>query len=136
LRAVDADGQPLAYHVIDGALPPVLALQPDGSFTGAAIAPGTYRVTVRACDNSDPPACDDVALTLAVTAGEVIQLPRPPSGLPVMPKPVDPEVGGKVLVAPPRPTPLPRTGGGWPMSSVSAVLGLAALLRGVGRRRW
>jgi hypothetical protein len=135
LRAVDAEGQPLAYRVIDGALPPVLTLQPDGSFTGVAIAPGTYRVTVQACDNSDPPGCDDVSLTLAVTAGEVD--PHPPdTGPPVVPGPVDPEVGGKTVVAPPKPAPLARTGGGWPLGAVIAVLGLAVLLRGVGRRRW
>ncbi len=121
LRASDPDGDPLVYSLVDGALPPVVTLRPDGTFVGPAIVAGTYLVRIRACDTVVPPACEDIALTLAVIEGGVgpeSEPKRPPQG-----------------VVPPLPDSLPRTGGGpWLPGGLSAV-GLSFLLREWARRR-
>ena len=80
LPPVDAEGDPLTYTVIGGALPPELFLNPDGTWSGAADE-GTYTVTIEACDDQAPPACSTLTLVLqlsrlAATGIEAVAMAR------------------------------------------------------------
>ncbi len=90
LTATDPDGDPRTFTVTGGTLPPGVTLNPDGTFGGAATAPGTTTVTVGVSDgrggsatttlvvtvtapaNRAPAAVDDTA---TVTAGSSVDTP-------------------------------------------------------------
>ena len=67
LEAVDEDRDALVYLVVDGALPPGLTLNPDGTWSGGVLETGTFALTVESCDPYG--ACADQVLTITVTAG-------------------------------------------------------------------
>jgi len=58
---------PYTYAVTAGALPPGLALQPDGEITGQASTDGTSSFTVSVTDSENPPAAVTQAESIAVT---------------------------------------------------------------------
>jgi len=71
LKAGDPDGDPYTFILADGALPPGVALNDDGTFSGSPAAAGTFVSTVRVCDIHG--LCADGALTIRVQAN---QLPK------------------------------------------------------------
>ena len=74
LEAIDANGDPLVYSMLGGSLPPGVTLNPDGSFSGTAVASGEYTVTVEVCDDGVPALCDTTTLTVVVGLG-LVNLP-------------------------------------------------------------
>ncbi|MBE0540498.1 MAG: DUF4082 domain-containing protein, partial [Verrucomicrobia bacterium] len=58
---------PYEWSVVDGSLPPGVALSPAGDFTGTPTAVGLYSFTVEVSDADDPPAVATKPLSLAIT---------------------------------------------------------------------
>lgn len=65
LEATDPDGHPLTYSLAGGTLPPGIGITPEGSFSGATTAPGTFTATVVVSDGHG--GTDTTTLTLTVT---------------------------------------------------------------------
>jgi hypothetical protein len=61
--------QTATLEVIDGALPPGIALGAGYEFTGAATAPGEYLARIQGCLPSFVPDCDEAVLALTVDGG-------------------------------------------------------------------
>ncbi len=64
LGYTDPDGNPYTVTLLSGALPPGLALNSNGTWSGAVSRSGSYSFTVQACDNATPPACTTTPVTL------------------------------------------------------------------------
>ena len=71
LKAGDPDGDPYTFILAAGALPPGVALNDDGTFSGSPAAAGTFISTIRVCDIHG--LCADGTLTIRVQAN---QLPK------------------------------------------------------------
>jgi LPXTG-motif cell wall-anchored protein len=71
LEAQDPDGDAYTFVLAEGTLPPGLALNDDGTFSGSPAAAGTFNSTVRVCDIHG--LCTDGSLTIRVQAD---QLPK------------------------------------------------------------
>ena len=52
--------------VLSGSLPAGLRLNPDGTFSGHATAPGSYPIVIEVCDNGTPELCSTQAVVLQV----------------------------------------------------------------------
>ena len=66
LVAVDEDADPLIYFVLEGAMPPGLTLNPDGTWSGGVLGSGTFTLTVETCDPHG--ACADQVLMITVVS--------------------------------------------------------------------
>ncbi|MDX6199719.1 MAG: large repetitive protein [Actinomycetota bacterium] len=139
LAATDPDGDPLIYSLVDGALPPGVQLNTNGTFGGSADAAGSYPVVLRVCDNGVPAMCSNTALVIAVRAIGPALAPSPsPAAVPAVPTPGAPTpapspVAEGAVVANAAPVrPLPRTGA--PLSAL-LLIGLGTLVLGLGFRR-
>jgi uncharacterized repeat protein (TIGR01451 family) len=62
LAATDVDGDPLTYSIVNGALPPTVTLNPDGSFSGGASPHGTYPVKIKVSDGNGGSANTDLTI--------------------------------------------------------------------------
>jgi uncharacterized repeat protein (TIGR01451 family) len=73
LTAADPDGQALTFTLDNGALPPGITLNADGTFSGVATyqAAGSYTATVKATD----PEAASASTTLAITVTNVDTTP-------------------------------------------------------------
>ncbi|NNF10470.1 MAG: tandem-95 repeat protein [Acidimicrobiia bacterium] len=60
----DPEGDPLTVTLRNGSLPAGLVLNPDGTWSGEALAPGTYAFTVDVCDPAG--ACSVMVLSISV----------------------------------------------------------------------
>lgn len=72
LEATDPEGQTISYALIDGGLPPDLAVNSDGSLTGNLVEvsdPTSYSFTVRASDEAPTPNTADRTFNFTVIHG-------------------------------------------------------------------
>jgi Putative Ig domain len=74
-----AGAPPWTWRLVSGALPPGLALSPQGTLTGVPSAVGTYRVQVRATDSATPPHTISYHLELVVHPLLEVNWDQPPA---------------------------------------------------------
>lgn len=60
------DDNIISLVITDGVLPPVLSINPDGSFSGTATTIGTYTVQIEICDDGTPQRCSLFSVTIRV----------------------------------------------------------------------
>lgn len=73
------------FTLREGALPPGITLQRDGSFTGAATAAGTFNARIQACRPTPPGTCVGTDLAVAVTRSGLLPRTGPPGWMGAVP---------------------------------------------------
>ncbi len=63
----DPEDDPWTVRIIDGTVPDGVVLNPDGTWGGSASTPGTFPITIEACDNRVPPACSQSSIVIEVS---------------------------------------------------------------------
>jgi hypothetical protein len=69
---------PWHWRLVDGTLPPGIALEPAGILAGAPTAPGEFRFTLQAADSSPKPIVHTRDYLLTVPSPLTIQWTQPP----------------------------------------------------------
>ncbi|MDR3672940.1 MAG: putative Ig domain-containing protein [Holophaga sp.] len=67
----------VSAQLVNGSIPPGLALNPDGSLTGTASATGLYTMTIRVCGSGG--GCQALPLTITVSARLTLTYPSAPA---------------------------------------------------------